>query len=133
MAIGIREGCAGGGAARGLVMLRHMGESDPALIGRSVDGKYVIEKFLGGGAMGAVYKAKETSLNRHVAIKVMHPNVAVDPQFVARFHREARAAAAFDHSNSIRIITFGEEKDGLLYIVMEYVEGRDLYRVIHED
>src|SRR5690349_18059320 len=106
---------------------------DPALIGRTIDGKYVIEKFLGGGAMGAVYKAKEPSLNRNVAIKVMHSSVAADPQFVARFHREARAAAAFDHPNSIRIVTFGEEKDGLLFIVMEFVAGRDLYRVIHED
>jgi serine/threonine-protein kinase len=63
----------------------------------------------------------------------MHGNVAGDPQFVGRFHREAKAASRFDHPNSIRIVSFGEEKDGLLYIVMEYVEGRDLYRVIHED
>jgi serine/threonine-protein kinase len=106
---------------------------DPALIGRRVAGKFVVEKFLGGGAMGAVYRARDTSLERKVALKVMHPAVAIDPNFVGRFHREARAASRLDHPNSMRVIEFGEEPDGLLYIAMEYLEGRDLYKVIHED
>ncbi len=106
---------------------------DPALIGRLVGGKYKIEKFLGGGAMGAVYKARQSSLEKNVAVKVMHRAIAVDPSFVGRFHREAKAASRLDHPNSIRVIDFGEEPDGLLYIAMEYVEGRDLYRVIHDD
>jgi serine/threonine-protein kinase len=106
---------------------------DPAMIGRLVSGKYTIEKFLGGGAMGAVYKARFAALEKNVAVKVMHRSVAVDPNFVARFHREAKAASRLDHPNSIRVIDFGEEPDGLLYIAMEYVEGRDLYHVIHED
>jgi eukaryotic-like serine/threonine-protein kinase len=106
---------------------------DPALIGRTVAGKYKIEKFLGGGAMGAVYKARQSALEKNVAVKVMHRAIAVDPNFVGRFHREAKAASRLDHPNSMRVIDFGEEPDGLLYIAMEYVEGRDLYRVIHED
>jgi len=106
---------------------------DPAMIGRLVSGKYTIDKFLGGGAMGAVYKARFAALEKNVAVKVMHRSVAVDPNFVGRFHREAKAASRLDHPNSIRVIDFGEEPDGLLYIAMEYVEGRDLYRVIHED
>jgi serine/threonine protein kinase len=106
---------------------------DPALIGRTVSGKYKIEKFLGGGAMGAVYKARFAALEKNVAVKVMHRSIAVDPNFVGRFHREAKAASRLDHPNSMRVIDFGEEPDGLLYIAMEYVEGRDLYRVIHED
>src|SRR5262249_43361058 len=93
----------------------------------------VVEKFLGGGAMGAVYRARDTSLERMVALKVMHPSVAVDPSFVRRFHREARAASRLDHPNSMRVIEFGEGPDGRLYIAMEYLEGRDLYKVIHED
>jgi serine/threonine-protein kinase len=107
--------------------------ADPELIGRLVSGKYKIEKFLGGGAMGAVYKARFAALEKNVAVKVMHPSIAADPNFVGRFHREAKAASRIDHPNSMRVIDFGEEPDGLLYIAMEYVEGRDLYRVIHED
>lgn len=107
--------------------------ADPELIGRLIAGKYKIEKFLGGGAMGAVYRARFAALEKNVAVKVMHRAVAVDPNFVGRFHREAKAASRLDHPNSMRVIDFGEEPDGLLYIAMEYVEGRDLYRVIHDD
>jgi eukaryotic-like serine/threonine-protein kinase len=115
-------------------MLLPMSEAgDPALIGRRIAGKFVVEKFLGGGAMGAVYRARDGSLERNVALKVMHPAVAVDPSFVTRFHREARAASRLEHPNSMHVIEFGGEPDGLLYIAMEYLEGRDLYRVIHED
>jgi serine/threonine-protein kinase len=106
---------------------------DPALMGRRVAGKFVVETFLGGGSMGAVYRARDEFLERKVALKVMHPSVAVDPSFVRRFHREARAASRLDHPSSMRVIEYGEEPDGLLYIAMEYLEGRDLYRVIHED
>src|SRR5437899_9495902 len=101
---------------------------DPELIGRVVSGKYKIEKFLGGGAMGAVYRAHFAALEKNVAVKVMHRAIAVDPSFVGRFHREAKAASRLDHPNSMRVIDFGEEPDGLLYIAMEYVEGRDLYK-----
>ena len=106
---------------------------DPALIGRTVAGKYRIDRFLGGGAMGAVYKARQSALEKNVALKVMHRAISLDPNFVGRFHREAKAASRLDHPNSIRVIDFGEEPDGLLYIAMEYAEGRDLYRVIHDD
>jgi len=115
-------------------MLPLMSEAgDPALIGRRIAGKFVVEKHLGGGSMGAVYRARDDTLDRTVALKVMHPSVAVDPTYVTRFHREARAASRLDHPSSVRVIEFGEEPDGLLYMAMEYLEGRDLYRVIHED
>ena len=100
--------------------------ADPALIGRRVAGKFVVEQFLGGGSMGAIYRARDESLDRTVALKVMHPAVAVDPAFVSRFHREARAASRLDHPNSMRVIEFGEEADGLLYIAMEFGEGDTL-------
>lgn len=106
---------------------------DPALIGRTIAGKFVVERYLGGGAMAAVYRARQAVLDKHVALKVMHPAVAGSPSYVARFHREAKAASRLDHPNSVRVIDFGEEPDGLLYIAMEYLDGRDLYRVIHED
>ncbi|AKU98536.1 Serine/threonine protein kinase PrkC, regulator of stationary phase [Labilithrix luteola] len=106
---------------------------DPSVLGRTIAGKFVVEKFLGGGAMGAVYRARWPALEKNVAIKVMHRSIAQEASFAARFAREAKAAARLDHPNSIRVIDSGEEADGLLYIAMEYVEGRDLYRVIHED
>jgi serine/threonine-protein kinase len=109
------------------------GGEDPALIGRTVAGKFLIEEFLGGGAMGAVYRAQQTALEKSVAVKVMHRSVATDPSFAQRFHREAKAASRLDHPNSMRVIDFGEEPDGILYIAMEYLEGRDLFRVLKED
>src|SRR4051794_13617241 len=115
---------AGGPHPEKAAMLRPMSDrADPALIGRRVAGKFVVEQFLGGGAMGTVYRARDESLDRKVALKVMHPSVAVDPSFISRFHREARAASRLDHPNSMRVIEFGEEPDGLLYIAMEYLEG----------
>jgi serine/threonine-protein kinase len=96
-------------------------------------GKFVIEASLGGGAMGAVYRARDESLEREVAIKVMHPTVATDPSYVRRFRREAQAASRLDHPNVMRVIEFGEEPDGLLYMAMEYLDGRDLHTVIEED
>src|SRR5207237_7148494 len=86
-----------------------------------------------GGAMGAVYRARQTALDKVVAVKVMHKDIAGDPTYAARFQREAKAASRLDHPNSIRVIDFGQEPDGLLYIAMEYVDGRDLFKVIHED
>jgi serine/threonine-protein kinase len=108
--------------------------SRPAeLIGRTVAGKFVVEGVVGTGAMGVVYRARQTSLDKVVAIKVMHSMLVSDPSFAARFHREAKAASRLDHPNSIRILDFGEEPDGRLYIAMDYLDGRDLLEVINEE
>ena len=100
-------------------------ELDP-LIGRTIAGKYAIEGRLGEGAMGRVYRARHAALDRTVAIKVMKRDLAADGTFSARFRREAQAAARLDHPNSVRVIDFGEEPDGLLYIAMELLDGRAL-------
>lgn len=104
-----------------------------ALVGRTIAGKFRIEKYLGGGAMGAVYLARQTALEKNVAVKVMHPRLAADKTFATRFQREAKAASRLDHVNSVRMLDFGEEPDGLLYMAMEYLEGRTLHEVIRED
>ncbi len=103
------------------------------LIGRKIAGKFVIEGFVGGGGMGAVYKARQTDLDKVVAIKVLHAQYAGEPAFVTRFKREARAASRIDHPNSMHVLDFGQEPDGLLYMAMEFLEGRNLHRIIHED
>ncbi|RYZ60977.1 MAG: serine/threonine protein kinase, partial [Proteobacteria bacterium] len=104
--------------------------ADDPFLGRVIADKYVVESFIGGGSMGAVYKARQTALHRVVAIKVMYPELAKDREFVARFRREAHAASRLAHTNSITITDFGEESDGLLYLVMEFVDGPSLEDLI---
>jgi serine/threonine-protein kinase len=87
--------------------------------------KYVIEGFLGSGAMGRVYKAHDPVLNRHVAIKTISAALAGDAELRKRFHREAQAAARLNHPNIITVYDYGEEKD-TIYIAMELLEGTDL-------
>ena len=109
------------------------GKSTDLLVGRTIGEKFALESLLGAGAMGAVYRAQHIALDKVVAVKVMHRGLLADPTFASRFHREAKAASRLDHPNSIRILDFGEEPDGLLYIVMDHLDGRDLLRLIHED
>src|SRR6478752_4707580 len=106
--------------------------ADP-LLGRTLGGKFTLECLLGTGAMGAVYRARHVTLDAVFAIKVMHEDIAADATFAERFHREARAASRLDHPNVIRVVDFGMEPDGILYIVMEYVEGYDLFQVLRRD
>ena len=112
-------------------MKLRMVEPDP-IVGRTVAGKFVIEELLGGGAMGSVYLARQVALDKLVAVKILHSDMAGDPAFVARFHREALAASKLDHPSSVRVLDFGEDS-GLLYIVMEYLAGRDLLTVMNEE
>ncbi len=103
------------------------------LAGRTIAGKYVVEDLIGSGAMGAVFRARQVAHEKTVAIKVMHGEHADDPTFAARFHREAKAASRLNHPNSIQVLDFGAEPDGLLYIAMEYLDGRSLHHVLRED
>lgn len=88
-------------------------------------GKYEVESVVGEGAMGVVYCAMDSMLNRRVAIKVMSDAIAQDKDLRERFLREAQAAGSLQHPNVVTIYDFGEV-DGHLYIAMEYVEGEDL-------
>jgi serine/threonine protein kinase len=103
------------------------------LIGRTIADKYAIESYLGGGGMGAVYRAKQVGLDKLVAVKILHSEFTTEPAFVSRFKREAKAASRIDHPNSMRVLDFGQEPDGLLYIVMEYLAGRSLFRIFRDE
>ena len=107
--------------------------ADETLIGRTIAGKFSIESFIGGGAMGQVYRARQIALEKTVAVKVMHRDLLADETFATRFHREAKAASRLDHPNSLRVIDFGAEPDGLLYIAMEFLDGRDLLKLNFEE
>src|SRR6478736_6009913 len=100
--------------------------ADP-LVGRVIAGKFLVNEWLGTGAMGIVYRATQLALDRTVAIKVLHHEFAADAHFAERFAREAKAASRLDHPNSIHVFDFGQEPDGLLYLAIEFVEGFDLF------
>jgi eukaryotic-like serine/threonine-protein kinase len=105
-----------------------------ALTGRALaDGRFVLEVLLGGGASGEVYRAIHTVLRRPVAVKVLHPSLQYSQDYCARFYAEALAASQLDHRNVLRIVDYGQEHDGILYIVMELLEGRNLEQILAAD
>ena len=85
-------------------------------------GEFEILSRIGQGGMGAVYKARQTSLDRFVALKTLQASLASDSEFIARFRREAKAAASLNHPNLVQVYSAGET-DGLHWFAMEYVEG----------
>jgi Tol biopolymer transport system component len=90
---------------------------------------YLIGELLGSGGMGAVYLAQHLTLQTSVALKVLRPDLAQDPDFRERFLREARSAASLDHPNIVPVYDAGEG-GGSLFIAMRYVEGTDLARIL---
>jgi|GEM_PF-6667179 len=94
--------------------------------------QYQIESLIGRGGMGAVYKGRQITLQRPVAIKVLPAELARNTEFVARFHREAQLLASLSHQGIVTIFDFGQTAEGHLYFVMEYVDGTDLYRLIQK-
>src|SRR5262245_1663026 len=88
-------------------------------------GHYSILKRLGSGGMGQVYLAKDTNLERTVAIKILPPEVASDPERMRRFVQEAKTASALNHPNVANIYELGES-EGISFIAMEYVDGETL-------
>lgn len=100
------------------------------LVGTVLDNTYRIEKLLGQGGMGAVFRAQDVALNRAVAIKVMHSHIAQQQGFRERFMQEARAIAALDHPGIVQIYAFSRDPK-LLYIVMAFIPGQNLQDWLH--
>ncbi|HEX8284439.1 MAG TPA: serine/threonine-protein kinase [Pyrinomonadaceae bacterium] len=100
------------------------------LLGLVLDDKYRLDERLGEGGMGTVYRATHLLIERHVAVKVLNPRLVADETAKERFRREARAAGRLQHSNAVAVTDFGETKDGLVYLVMEILEGRPLREVL---
>ena len=109
------EGNAPGGGAKGLPQ-----------IGQTLGGKYEIVRLLGEGGMAFVYEANHRRLQQRVAIKLLTPEFARDPELVARFEREARGVARLRTKHVARVMDVDTTPEGVPYIVMEFLEGRDL-------
>ncbi|MGQ9612984.1 MAG: Stk1 family PASTA domain-containing Ser/Thr kinase [Chloroflexus sp.] len=97
-----------------------------------LDGRYQIEQLLGEGGMARVYLGRDLRLNRPVAIKIPHPHLMTDPDFMARFRHEAHAAAMVSHPNLVDVYDVGQAGDRH-YIVMEYVAGTTLKQLINRE
>ena len=96
------------------------------LLGRVLGGRYRLLERLGQGGMGTVYRATHTLMDKPVALKILRAELATDAEAVARFHREARSASRLDHDHCIRVTDFGQSDDGLLFLVMELLDGYSL-------
>ena len=102
------------------------------MVERVLDGRYALEMLVGSGGMADVYRAKDQLLERTVAVKILHQQYENDTEFIARFQREAKAAARITHPNIVNVFDVGIA-EGRHYIVMEYVPGRTLKERIKEE
>jgi len=99
-------------------------------IGQVIDGRYEILQCIGEGGMGVVYKARQTSIDRMVAIKMLSSHLARDRNWVKRFYNEAKACSRLHHPNTIRMFDFGQTSDGKLFMAMEFLDGQSLRQAI---
>jgi serine/threonine protein kinase len=97
-----------------------------SLVGAVLGGRYLIERLIGEGGMGAVYQAEHMLMHKRLAVKVLHAEMGRLPEVVARFEREAMAAAHIEHPNVAVATDFGKLDDGSFFLVLEYVEGQSL-------
>jgi serine/threonine protein kinase len=100
--------------------------SDDALLGTVLGKRYRLEVLLGSGKMGRVYRAEHALMKKALAVKVMHAEHTKNPELVARFEREATAAANIEHPNVVQAMDFGKLDDGTVYLALELVEGKNL-------
>lgn len=99
--------------------------NDP-FVGKVIDNRYEIQQRIGEGGMGVVYKARQISIDRVIAVKLLNQQMASDPTWVQRFYNEAKACSRLQHPNTIRMFDFGQTSDGRLFMTMEFLDGMSL-------
>ena len=107
--------------------------SAPLREGETVAGKYVVGRLLGLGGMGAVYEARDMRLERRVALKVLLPRLVASPTAAGRFKREAKAATRITSEHVVKVVEIDDLPDGTPFLVMEYLEGKDLRVLLREN
>ena len=108
-------------------------KTDDALLGQILADKYRIEERLSSGGMGTVYRGTHVLMDKTVAVKVLRPSLAADEKIVARFSREARAASKISHPHALSVTDFGEAENGVVFLVMEYLDGQTLKQIIRDE
>src|SRR6476659_10868911 len=108
-------------------------KTDDSLLGQILADKYRIEERLSAGGMGTVYRGTHVLMDKTVAIKVLLPALAADEKIVARFSREARAASRISHPHALSVTDFGEDENGIVFLVMEFIDGRTIKQVIRQE
>ncbi len=106
---------------------------DDPLLGQTLAEKYLIEQLIKRGGMGSVYRGKHVMMDKTVAVKVLRPSLAGDDVVVARFSREAKAASRISHPHAVSVTDFGEAENGVVFLVMEYLDGRTLKDLIRSE
>ena len=101
--------------------------------GDVIAGRYRVVAPIGSGAMGMVYRAEHVQISKVMAIKLLHRELQENPENVTRFHLEAESASRLNHPNTVHVFDFGRTESGSLYIVMEYVDGADLGKLIDKE
>ena len=104
-----------------------------SLLGTIIAGKYRVDERLNEGGMGTVYRGTHVLMDKTVAIKVLRPALAADEKIVARFSREARAASRISHPNALSVTDFGEDENGNVFLVMEFLSGKTLKQLIRDE
>ncbi|CAN5705657.1 hypothetical protein BH11MYX2_BH11MYX2_27940 [soil metagenome] len=102
-----------------------MSTHDP-FVGKVIDNRYEIQQRVGEGGMGVVYKSRQISIDRVIALKMLNQAMASDPTWVQRFYNEAKACSRLQHPNTIRMFDFGQTSDGRLFMTMEFLDGISL-------
>jgi len=111
---------------------RRLTDSNQRWLGKIVDGRYRVLEVIGRGGMGVVYKVEHLRMGKIAAMKVLHHDLAHDPEVVVRFEREAAAISKLHHPHTVQVFDFGTANDAL-YLIMEYVRGIDLARMVQRD
>ncbi len=111
---------------------RRLSDSNQAWLGKIVDGRYRVIEVIGRGGMGVVYRVEHLRMGKIAAMKVLHRDLASDPDVVQRFEREAAAISRLHHPHTVQVFDFGNAQ-GNLYLIMELVRGLDMGRVVTRD
>src|SRR5689334_9154378 len=111
---------------------RRLSDSNRTWLGKVVDGRYRVLEVIGRGGMGVVYRVEHLRMGKIAAMKVLHRDLASDPDVINRFEREAAAISKLHHPHTVQVFDFGTAGEAL-YLIMEYVRGVDLAHMIQRD